>query len=416
MSRTFQPLLEPTFVTRPFVICLRYEHGKSVHPQDVIKVPEMLLIQLDDEVWVTAGDYEQVRKGQYLIGNPWLTERLGFDQHKPEQQVMMLYDGLVEAIAGAHRVRGKYRFQKLMQLDEFTETAEQLIWYAYDMTRFPELVAMHTSTAENWVLNYPTTEDPDVIAALEEMIDASDPTDVLGRRNPRRIPLMCFMIQRLVAQAKRNITGAQLPRVERHLLVLANRMDQLRKHSRELKRVAGNVLRSERTTGIAYDPSRWPTEADYLRTAAQEIREKVPDRPIVRCWNHTARNFDDAARALEQGLIGNVVLHLGVAERMLDFQDTFPPALLALRLDLTRMVHFDLPQDAVVRETLRMEGSRLISLVRAKPYDQGLTGVPVAAPTIDRLHAFRDRVDESARNPDALKDALLTLRQIGAPL
>ena len=30
--------------------------------------------------------------------------------------------------------------------------------------------------------------------------------------------------------------------------------------------------------------------------------------------------------------------------------------------------------------------------------------------------AFRDRVDESARNPDALKDALLTLRQIGAPL
>lgn len=416
MSFAFRPLLEPEFVTRAFTVCLRYEHGQPIHPMDVMKIPEMRLLRLDDEVWVTTRDYGWVRRGQYLIGNPWLTEHLGFDQHDPKQQVMMLYDGLPDAIAGAHRVRGKYRFQKLERLDEFTETAELLIWYAYDMTRFPELVAMHTSTAENWVLNYPTTEDPNVLAALEEMIDASDPNDVLGRRNPRRIPLMCFMIQRLIAQAKLNITDVQLPRVERHLLVLANRMDQLRKHARLLKRVAGNVLRSERTTGITHDPSRWPIEAGYLRNAAAEMREKIPDRPIARCLTRTADNFDDAARALEDGNLDNVTFHLGVAERMMDFQDTLPPALLNLRLDLTRIVHFDLPCDAVVREALRMEGSRLINLARAEPYDQGLIGAPVAVPTINHLHAFRDCVEESARIPNALNGALFVLKQAIAPL
>lgn len=412
MSVTFAPLLDPTFVERPLTVCLRYQHDEPVGQKDVIDIPPTALTVLDPGfVFVTNESVGPIRPGEYLVYNPWLTEYLRRDPHDPAQQTFVLYDGLDDALSGFHRARGKYHYVKLPNIEAFGQTTETLIWYAYDLTRFPELITAHMNTVDHWVMNYPTTHDPDVLLALDEMIEASDPSDVLNRHNPRRIPLMCFMIQRLLAKSQRNIHEVALPRVERTLLVLANRHDQIVEQSRLIRRVAGNALRSARTTGEAFDPARLPIEAQYLRQLTQEIIFKVPDRPIARCWVHTARNLQEAAGALDRQNLKEAIAHLEVVERMMTLQAEIAPRLLTLRLDLGRILHFHLPMSAVLRENLGLEGREIRMFLQSGHYDVGLRGALVAAPAIDRLYAFKDRINEGD-----FESALTTIQQAKAAM
>lgn len=397
MPITFQPLLNPTLDERPLTVCLRYEHGKKVCQEDIIQIRAIVLTVLDKGfVYVTNEGRGPILPGQYLIYNQWLTEKLRRDPNNPAEQVFLIYDGVDDALAGFHRVRGKYRYMKVPNLEAFGQTTEKLIWYAYDMKRFPELVSAHEELVDHWVMNYPTTEDADLLAALDEMIDASDPDDILGRRNPRRIPLMCFMIQRLLAKSQCNIRDVAMPRVERTLLVLADRHDQIVEQSKLIRRVAGNALRSARTTGDAYDPARLPIEASYLRQLAEEILFKVPDRPISRSWTNTAHNLLYAAIALEQQDMDEAVHHLEIVERMMTLQAEIAPRLLTLRLDLGRVVHFKLPMtNEVLREAIRLEGRNIRVALQGGDYDVGLRGKLVAAPAVEHLYVFHDRIIEN---------------------
>ncbi len=386
MSIEFRDLMSPTMLSRSLTVCLRYEHGRPIEPDDVVQIPEIGLVELDPRaVYVAAEGVAPVRSGQYLVYNSWLTEHLHLNVHVPAQQVFMMYDGLPDAISGQHKVRGKYHYVKLPNLEGFDSVTEQLIWYAYDMTRFPELIALHTSTAENWAMNYPFTQDQRVLASLAEMLEIADPNDTLGRRNPRRMTLMCFMIQRLIAQAKISIEDVHLPHVERNLLVLANRQDQIVKRCREIRRVAGNALRSGRTTGDAHDPSRWPIEAESWRTLACELQNKVPDRPVCHSLQHTMRNFRAAGEALDHNDLTKAIKNLEIAERMMDLQAEIAPRLLRLRLDLGRITHFNLPHDAHVQSQLRKEIEETRRTLQQGNYDVGLTGALVAQPAIEAL-------------------------------
>lgn len=364
------PLKKSYIDERMFNVCFDFDPETKDGTITQVVVAAVELVK--NELYEVARPVQGLKRGTYLYVDRALST-------KKRGRILLPCTGLLEFIISRTHVQCYYAV-RTSHLADVAGVTELVLIDSYD-----RLAADAVREPVDAVIGaFPETENVRLNEALALLDAAGDDMDILRRRNKRRKGLQCFAVLRRIAEVRQQIDGIEVT-MDHWLAVALGRFEEILAVYRSCHRVVDSRLSAE------FNASRSTAYARELRDLILDFAH-IHAHPFRRSVEHIIRDLETAAQAYEHGKHDQVTPYLTRVRNVCYFMIEVLPRLLALRLDLTRIV--DLKEDVDYNERILLirDAYETQRMVLAHPIDTSLDGVKIGERTIQGLEAAIDAI------------------------
>ncbi len=283
-------LHNPQIIERTLVLSLSKKDNRVVTVRVVVLIGRCLYLVHEKQ--------DGLREGQVLSRNLELTREIGYNPDLDAEQVFIVYDSLFDARRAFSRINPQYREVEIPELVNWKWDADWLLRQSWtldeaDSQRRSQFVLRAGDRANK----HARDRNQEKVAAQGRTRRVALETDVTGRRNIGRIPLMCGAIERGLQRRVQSVRGIGR-RMDWRAVVVEHYLDQLRQECFLLRRCAQSAL----ITKAIFEPGS--RSAPAMRKLAMRMAHyatqlaTIRARPFNRTFRHASHELTEASRLL----------------------------------------------------------------------------------------------------------------------